>query len=134
VVATSAPWSSSPPSELRITSVFSCVGRGFNARASSRFSGCWYRSLAVDGASDLLFLVAGAVPSLKTLRTGVSRHRGQCDLLALSADGQRAYSAVSEKVHATRRLMLTGLSREQYLATVDVLRQMASNLESALKA
>jgi DNA-binding MarR family transcriptional regulator len=53
------------------------------------------------------------------------------DLLALSADGQRAYAAVCERVRATRRLMLTGLSREQYLATIDVLRQMASNLESA---
>ena len=32
-VGTSAPWSSSPSSELRITRVFSCVARGFKARA-----------------------------------------------------------------------------------------------------
>lgn len=70
---------------------------------------------------------------------GELEHRGWIsesagDLLTLSADGERAHSAVSEKVHETRRLMLTGLSREQYLVAVDVLRQMASNLESVLTA
>jgi hypothetical protein len=48
----SAPWSSSPPSELRITRVFSCVARGLKACASFMFAGCcWWRSLAVDGSS-----------------------------------------------------------------------------------
>ena len=38
--------------ELRITSVFSCVARGFKARASFRFTGCcWWRLLIVDGGS-----------------------------------------------------------------------------------
>ena len=32
-MGTSAPWSSSPSSELRITRVFPCVARGFKARA-----------------------------------------------------------------------------------------------------
>ena len=41
--ASSAPWSSSPPSELRITSVFPCLARGFKARASFMFAGCcWW--------------------------------------------------------------------------------------------
>jgi len=47
-----APWSSSPPSELRITRVFSCVARGLKARADFMFGGgCRWRSLAVDGSS-----------------------------------------------------------------------------------
>ena len=38
-----APWSLSPPSELRITRVFPCVARGFKARASFMFAGCcWW--------------------------------------------------------------------------------------------
>src|SRR5215468_12517860 len=38
--------------DLRITRVFSCVARGFRARASFMFAGCyWWRSLAVDGSS-----------------------------------------------------------------------------------
>ena len=38
--------------ELRITSVFPCVARGFKPHASFRFTGyCWWRSLAVDGGS-----------------------------------------------------------------------------------
>ena len=49
---TSAPWSSSSSSELRITRVFSCVARGFKARPSFMFAGCcWWRSLAIDGGS-----------------------------------------------------------------------------------
>ena len=48
----SAHWPSSPPSELRITRVFSCVARGLKPRASFRFTDCcWWRPLAVDGSS-----------------------------------------------------------------------------------
>jgi hypothetical protein len=38
--------------ELRMTSVFSCVTRGFKPRARFRFTGCsWWRSLAIEGGS-----------------------------------------------------------------------------------
>ena len=38
--------------DLRITSVFWCVARGFKRRASFSFAGCcWWRPLAVDGGS-----------------------------------------------------------------------------------
>jgi hypothetical protein len=51
-VGSSAPWSSSPPSDLRITSVFPCVARAFKARPSFMFADCcWWRSLAIDGGS-----------------------------------------------------------------------------------
>ena len=36
---TSAPWSSSSPSDLRITRVFSCVARGFKGHPSFMFAG-----------------------------------------------------------------------------------------------
>ena len=46
------PKTGSGAAELRITRVFSCVARGFKARASFMFAGCcWWRSLAVDGGS-----------------------------------------------------------------------------------
>ena len=52
MVGASAPWSSSPPSDLRITRVSRCVARGHKARASFMSAGyCWWRSLAVDGCS-----------------------------------------------------------------------------------
>ena len=51
-VGPSASWSSSCPSHLRITRVFSCVARGFKTCASFMSAGCcWWRSLAVDGGS-----------------------------------------------------------------------------------
>src|SRR5262245_55325405 len=41
--------------DLRITSVFPCVARGFKACASFMFAGCcWWRSLVVDGCSGHL--------------------------------------------------------------------------------
>jgi hypothetical protein len=44
--------SSAYAAELRITSVFPSVARGFKACPSSKFAGCcWRRSLAVDGRS-----------------------------------------------------------------------------------
>jgi len=46
----SAPWSSSSPSELRITRVFPCVARGFKARASFMFAGCrWWLLMPIRG-------------------------------------------------------------------------------------
>src|ERR1700738_5332295 len=51
-VGASAPWSSSPPSDLRITSVSRALPARFKARASFMFAGCcWWQSLAVDGRS-----------------------------------------------------------------------------------
>ena len=51
-VGAPAPWSSSPPSELRITRVFSFAARGFKARRSFMFASCCrWRSLVVDGSS-----------------------------------------------------------------------------------
>ena len=51
-VATSAPWSSSAPSELRITRVSRRVARRLGIRAGLMFAGrCWWRSLAIDGGS-----------------------------------------------------------------------------------
>jgi hypothetical protein len=49
---TSASWSSSPQSELRITRVSRCVAHVFDSRASFMFAAhCPWRSLAVDGDS-----------------------------------------------------------------------------------
>ena len=51
-VGASAPWSSSPPSDPRITSVSCALLAGFKVRASFMSAGCcWRRSLAVDGGS-----------------------------------------------------------------------------------
>src|ERR1700737_5106300 len=46
------PRTGSGAAEIRITRVFPCVVRGFEARASFMFAGCcWWRSLVVDGVS-----------------------------------------------------------------------------------
>jgi len=48
----SAPWCSSPSSDLRITRVFPCVARPFRPLASFRFTGsCWWPLLVVVGGS-----------------------------------------------------------------------------------
>jgi len=46
----------------------------------------------------------------------------------LTADGERALEALSVKVRAQRRRVVAGISDEEYLATVEVLRRMAGNL------
>jgi hypothetical protein len=66
-VATSAPWSSSPPSELRITRVSRCVARGVKARASFSW---WWQSLAVDGRSGASRGHAPAIRRPGSRRTG----------------------------------------------------------------
>jgi len=81
----SAPWSSSPPSELRITRVFAYVARGFKVGASFMFAGCcWWRSLAVDGSSGAS---QGHAPAMR--RPG-SRWDGAIE--RPSASGCREYS------------------------------------------
>ena len=55
------------------------------------------------------------------------------DQVTLTSAGQLAHAAVAERVHTARRLMLTGLSPEQYRTTVNM-PCMAGNLEAALKA
>jgi hypothetical protein len=36
---------------------------------------------------------------------------------------------VLERIQATRQLLVRGVTQEEYLAAVDILRQMAQNLE-----
>ncbi|MER7246560.1 hypothetical protein [Kribbella sp. NPDC000426] len=46
----------------------------------------------------------------------------------LTEAGERALAALDTKVRAQRRKITTGISDEEYLATVDVLRRMTRNL------
>jgi DNA-binding MarR family transcriptional regulator len=46
----------------------------------------------------------------------------------LTAAGSRALADLTIKVRAQRRRITAGISTEEYLATVDVLRRMARNL------
>ena len=55
------------------------------------------------------------------------------DELALTEAGTRARAALLERVAGTRRLLVQGISDEEYLATVDVLRRKAENLERAAR-
>ena len=47
----------------------------------------------------------------------------------LTPAGQTGHAAVEEKVHAIRSTILTGLTEDDYHATVRVLQQMIENLE-----
>jgi hypothetical protein len=128
-ISTSAPWSSSPPSDLRITRVFPCVARGFKARPSFMFAGCcWWRSLAVEGSSGaprgmgsqcVGHVVCGAAPSYDRLlfRPDVSpgRHR-KCECLRAlaTADVFRWLLLLLSPLvglRAQSRLMLEGRAR-----------------------
>ena len=50
-------------------------------------------------------------------------------LYTLTPAGQAGHAAVKEKVHGIRATFLTGLTQQDYLATVRVLERMAENLE-----
>ncbi|WP_336216391.1 MarR family winged helix-turn-helix transcriptional regulator [Nonomuraea sp. LPB2021202275-12-8] len=49
----------------------------------------------------------------------------------LTADGKRAHATIAERVGHVRRRAVEGVSPHEYQATVDVLRRMAANLETA---
>ena len=48
---------------------------------------------------------------------------------ALTATGKATRAKLTSQVDATRRRLVDGVTREQYLATVEVLQHMAANLE-----
>lgn len=50
---------------------------------------------------------------------------------ALTATGNATRAKLAEQVDLTRRRLVTGIAREEYLATVEVLQRMATNLEGA---
>ncbi|WDZ84382.1 MarR family winged helix-turn-helix transcriptional regulator [Micromonospora cathayae] len=50
--------------------------------------------------------------------------------LALTGAGRDAYPRVAARVQAARDLLMTGLTTEQYVSTVEVLATMAGNLEA----
>lgn len=43
--------------------------------------------------------------------------------------GAGAHAGLLERIQATRQLLVRGVTQEEYLATIDVLRRMAENLE-----
>ncbi|MCW3815879.1 hypothetical protein ONA91_15650 [Micromonospora sp. DR5-3] len=54
------------------------------------------------------------------------------DALTLTQPGRSAHRTAAERVGETRRLLLRGLTPEQYAETVRILSAMASNVEAAL--
>jgi hypothetical protein len=50
---------------------------------------------------------------------------------ALTAAGKATRAKIAERVDITRRRLVDGVAREEYLATVEVLRRMTANLEGA---
>jgi DNA-binding PadR family transcriptional regulator len=50
----------------------------------------------------------------------------------LTEQGRAAHAAAAERVRETRRLVLNGLTDQDYAATVRTLRRMAANLERPL--
>jgi hypothetical protein len=53
---------------------------------------------------------------------------GRC---ALTAAGKATRARIAEQVGVTRRRLVDGVTREEYLATVEVLQRMTANLEGA---
>ncbi|MFI5910224.1 hypothetical protein [Dactylosporangium sp. NPDC051541] len=52
-------------------------------------------------------------------------------LYALTAAGEATRATIAENVDVTRSRLVDGVGREEYLATVEVLRRMTANLEGA---
>jgi hypothetical protein len=50
---------------------------------------------------------------------------------ALTAAGTATRAKLAQQVDLTRRRLVTGIAREEYLATVEVLQRMTTNLEGA---
>lgn len=70
---------------------------------------------------------AGSAVSNELIGRGwVSAEDGR---LHLTESGRSAHSSIFEKVAAARRKAVQGIDDDEYLATVDVLRRMAANLE-----
>jgi DNA-binding MarR family transcriptional regulator len=59
-------------------------------------------------------------------RALVANDRGR---YALTATGKAARATIAERVDATRRRLVDGVTREEYLATVEVLQRMTANLD-----
>jgi hypothetical protein len=55
--------------------------------------------------------------------------QGAGGLLALTPAAAGAHAGLLERVQATRQLLVRGVTQEEYLAAIDVLRRMAENLE-----
>lgn len=53
------------------------------------------------------------------------------DTLALTEPGRTAHYTAAERVGETRRLLVRGITAEQYAETVRILSVMAGNLEAA---
>src|SRR5215831_7696737 len=51
----------------------------------------------------------------------------------LTPSGQAGHAGLSENVHRIRATLVTGLTKQDYLATVRVLERMAENLERAAR-
>jgi len=51
-------------------------------------------------------------------------------LYALTAMGKATRAAIAEKVDMTRSQLVDGVTRQEYLATVEVLQRMTANLET----
>jgi hypothetical protein len=49
----------------------------------------------------------------------------------LTAEGEAARTRIAERVNLARSRLVDGIASEEYLATVDVLRRMAANMEAA---
>jgi hypothetical protein len=50
---------------------------------------------------------------------------------ALTAEGKATRARIAERVDLTRRRLVDGVAKEEYLATVEVLQRMTANLEGA---
>ncbi|MCG0290247.1 hypothetical protein [Streptomyces sp. PSAA01] len=77
----------------------------------------------------------GRLPSASTKRVSSranDRLRAPSPPYSLTPPGADGHAAVAERVGATRRRLMDGLTDDQYLETVRVLSRMAANLEGAL--
>jgi DNA-binding MarR family transcriptional regulator len=97
-------------------------------------------NLLVDGPRSVPELQTELQPFLQDAPDDLSDalsglvNRGWADsqdnIVTLTETGQLQFSLVKAKVAEVRQALMVGISPQEYLATIDVLRRMAANVES----
>ncbi|GGT32887.1 MarR family winged helix-turn-helix transcriptional regulator [Nonomuraea spiralis] len=100
------------------------MGQALAAYGTSRRDWQLLSAAARDGSAAMLAPFDGVEEAVQSLTS-----KGWLADGRLTDEGRAAHAAVSEHVMHFRRRITEGVSPQEYLATVDVLRRMAANAE-----
>lgn len=111
------------------------VSRGVTRRQWQALNTLHARPSTLAELADTLQPFVGRDPEAHRRLLGELMARGwvepaEGERMQLTSAGSAAHATLLALMEDTRRLLVRGVSQEEYLATIDVLRRMADNLES----